>query len=195
MAKEKREHYEKIIKKEKDGVTILFFHPKKAEVKCTWEEFNEVYEIRKDEPFHAYMKKEYSEKVKKSNEYFGQAFVHFMRLNAMKEDDPKRLAVQYVWFELVKKGGECLGIDPDSGECVKLFQNYCQMNLHQMVDIGVGVGGPSANMLDKKHKKKNSENMEKFEEERQRKEEERKQKEEKDTYTYRPFENAFNKNK
>lgn len=193
MAKEKREHYEKIIKKGKDGVTILFFHPAKKSVKVSWEEFNEVYEIRENEPFKAYMKKEYSEKVKESNKYFSQAFVHFMRLNAMKENDPKRLEVSYIWYELVKKGGECLGIDPNSGECVKLFQNYCQMNLHQMVDIGVGVGGPSANMLDKKHEKKNSENMKKLEEERQRKEEERKKKEESETYSYRPFENAFKK--
>ena len=87
MAKEKREHYEKIIKKEKDGVTILFFIPEKKSVKVSWEEFNEVYEIRKDEPFKAYMKKEYSEKVKESNKYFSQAFVHYMRLNAMKEDE------------------------------------------------------------------------------------------------------------
>ena len=68
MAKEKREHYEKIIKKEKDGVTILFFHPVKKSVKVSWEEFNEVYEIRENEPFKAYMKKEYSEKVKECEE-------------------------------------------------------------------------------------------------------------------------------
>ena len=67
---QKKEHYEKIIKKEKDGVTILFIHPKKKAVKCTWEEFDEVYEIREEFPYRAYMKEEYAQKIKKSNEYF-----------------------------------------------------------------------------------------------------------------------------
>jgi hypothetical protein len=62
------------------------------------------------------------------------------------------------------------------------------MSLNSLVDVGCGIHGPSERGLDEKHKKKNEKNLEKFEEER-------KQKEEKDTYTYRPFENAFNKNK
>ena len=110
----------------------------------------------------------------------------------MDENDPKRLAVQYAWYELVKKGGEALGIEPESGECVKLFQNFCQQNLHGLVDIGCGVKGKSAQLLDKKHSKKNDENLTKFKSEEVNVD----NKETKDdTYSYRPFEAAFKKEK
>lgn len=66
--KKEKEGYLKILSKTKES--ILVFAPGVGKKNIKWDEFNEMYDISKDDPFKAYLKPEYKEKFKKINEIF-----------------------------------------------------------------------------------------------------------------------------
>ena len=144
--KQQREHWIKIVKKDKEGPTLKFYLPNgengetKIE-KITWEEFEKIYEIRKGEPFKGYIRKDYAEKAKKANDLYTLAMVKFMRAKALdKETSPspekleEKMRAVYVMYSLVIDAGEILGIT--EGENVKTFMDFMRMNAAQMAKIG-----------------------------------------------------------
>lgn len=139
--KQQREHWIKIVKKDKEGPTLKFYLPNgetKIE-KSTWEEFEKIYEIRKGEPFKGYIRKDYTEKAKKANDLYTLAMVNFIRAKALdKETSPEKLEEKMravrVMYSLVIDAGEILGIT--EGENVETFMDFMRMNAAHMAKIG-----------------------------------------------------------
>lgn len=138
---QQREHWIRIVKKDKEGPTLKFYLPNgEAKIeKAIWEEFEKIYEIRKGEPFKGYIRKDYAEKCKKANDYYSQAMVNFMRAKALDKENSseklkEKMEAMYVMYSLVIDAGEILGTT--EGESVKTFIDFMRMNAAQMAKMG-----------------------------------------------------------
>jgi len=161
MAKNNKEHWIRIVKKEKDGPTLKFKLPNgetKIE-KTIWKEFEKIYEIRDGEPYRGYIRKDYAEKAKKANDIYAQAMVNFMRASAIGEDpkDEKLLSEKmqcmYLMYEYIKDAAKVLGIS--EGESVKTFRDYMEISLNSLAGAGaVFMHGSFDSMLNEENLKK-----------------------------------------
>lgn len=147
----------KIIRKSKEGVTLYAKGAGKVDV--SWKEFEEHYDVDKDDKFKAILKPEIEEKVKRANEIADEAVVYLMMSNGSNALNG--------YYGLGKKMEElCKIMECSMAEGMDLVRHKMEEFVSAGLKEGIGFGKPYNNFMNKSQKKRNWENHKKLENER-----------------------------
>lgn len=151
----KKGSYLKILNKKKD--TVLIFHPDFGKKELKWNEFNDLYQIDKDDPHKAYLKSERKEKFDKINSIFSDMCVMMLMSNAK---DPgialeSKLALSAKLKEICEISGLCMS------DAAQMFHKYYARFIEQSLEAGVGFEKPHHKMMSKRQIAKSNQNIRK----------------------------------
>lgn len=151
----KKGSYLKILNKKKD--TVLIFHPDFGKKELKWNEFNDFYQIDKDDPHKAYLKSERKEEFDKINSIFSDMCVMMLMSNAK---DPgialeSKLALSAKLKEICEISGLCMS------DAAQMFYKYYARFIEQSLEAGIGFEKPHHKMMSKRQIAKSNQNIRK----------------------------------
>ena len=152
----KKGSYLKILNKKKD--TVLIFHPAFGKKEVKWNEFNDIYQIDKDDLHKAYLKPERKEEFGKINKILDEMCTMMLASNA--KDPGIALGA------IASLGGKLKEVCEISGlsmaDAAKMFREYYAHFINQSLEVGIGFGKPHHKMMSKRQIAKSNQNTRKI---------------------------------
>ena len=167
----KKGAYLKILNKKKD--TVLIFHPAFGKKEVKWDEFNELYQIDKDDPYKAYLKPECKEKFDKINSIMSDMCTMMLMSNA-KEPGIALGSTFALLGAKLKEICEISGLSMD--DAAQMFREYYNNFINGSLAIGIGFEKPHHKMMSKRQIAKSNQNISKNNRENKEAEKENKSK-------------------
>lgn len=152
----KKGSYLKILNKKKD--TILIFHPALGKKELKWDEFNDLWQIDKDNPHKAYLKPERREEFDKINKILDDMCTMMLMSNA--KDPGIALGTTSVLGAKLKEICEISGLS--MADAVQMFREYYAHFIKQSLEAGIGFGKPHHKMMSKRQIAKSNQNIRKI---------------------------------
>lgn len=152
----KKGSYLKILNKKKD--TVLIFHPAFGKKEVKWNDFNDIYQIDKDDPHKAYLKPECKEKFDKINSIMSDMCTMMLMSNA-KEPGIALGATSALGAKL-KEICEISGLS--MADAAQMFREYYANFIEQSLEAGIGFGKPHHKMMSKRQIAKSNQNIRKI---------------------------------
>ena len=152
----KKGSYLKILNKKKD--TVLIFHPAFGKKEVKWNEFNDIYQIDKDDPHKAYLKPECKEKFDKINSIMSDMCTMMLMSNA--KDPGIALGATSVLGAKLKEICEISGLS--MVDAAQMFREYYANFIEQSLEAGIGFGKPHHKMMSKRQIAKSNQNIRKI---------------------------------
>ena len=155
-ASTKKGRYFKILNKKKD--TVLIFHPAFGKKEVKWDEFNELYQIDKNDPHKAYLKPERKEKFDKIDSILSEMCTMMLMSNA--KDPGIALGSIVALGKKLKEICEISGLSKT--DAVKMFREYYNNFINGSLAAGIGFGKPHHKMMSKRQIAKSNQNIHKI---------------------------------
>ena len=152
----KKGSYLKILNKKKD--TVLIFHPAFGKKEVKWNEFNDIYQIDKDDPHKAYLKPECKEKFDKINSIMSDMCTMMLMSNA--KDPGIALGATSALGGKLKEICEISGLS--MVDAAQMFREYYANFIEQSLEAGIGFGKPHHKMMSKRQIAKSNQNIRKI---------------------------------
>lgn len=152
----KKGSYLKILNKKKD--TVLFFHPDFGKKELKWNEFNDFYQIDKDDPHKAYLKSERREEFDKINSILSDMCTMMLMSNA-KDSGISLLSISTFLRNKLKEICEISGLC--MSDAVQMFHKYYARFIEQSLEAGIGFEKPHHKMMSKRQIAKSNQNIRK----------------------------------
>lgn len=147
--------YLKILNKKKD--TVLIFHPGLGKKELKWDEFNDLWQIDKDDPHKAYLKPERKEEFAKINKILDDMCTMMLMSNAK---DPGIAGTTFALGAKLKEVCEISGLS--MADAAKMFREYYAHFIDQSLEVGIGFGKPHHKMMSKRQIAKSNQNTRKI---------------------------------
>ena len=155
-ASTKKGGYLKILNKKKD--TVLIFHPAFGKKEVKWDEFNDIYQIDKDDPHKAYIKPECKEKFDKINSIMSDMCTMILMSNA--KGPEITLGSAFALDKKLKEICEISGLSMDNA--AQMFREYYNNFINESLAAGIGFGKPHHKMMSKRQIAKSNQNIRKI---------------------------------
>ena len=155
-ASTKKGGYLKILNKKKD--TVLIFYPAFGKKEVKWDEFNELYQIDKNDPHKAYLKPECKEKFDKIDSMLSDMCTMMLMSNA--KDPGIALGATSILGSKLKEVCEISGFS--KADAVKMFRKYYNNFINGSLAAGIGFGKPHHKMMSKRQIAKSNQNIRKI---------------------------------
>ena len=152
----KKGSYLKILNKKKD--TVLFFHPDFGKKELKWNEFNDFYQIDKDDPHKAYLKSERKEEFDKINSILSDMCTMMLMSNA-KDSGISLLSISTFLRNKLKEICEISGLC--MSDATQMFHKYYARFIEQSLETGIGFEKPHHKMMSKRQIAKSNQNIRK----------------------------------
>lgn len=152
----KKGSYLKILNKKKD--TVLVFHPGFGKKEVKWDEFNDLYQIDKNDPHKAYLKPEHKEEFGKINKILDEMCTMMLASNA--KDPGIALGAISALGAKLKEVCEISGLS--MADAAKMFREYYAHFINQSLEVGIGFGKPHHKMMSKRQIAKSNQNTRKI---------------------------------
>lgn len=152
----KKGSYLKILNKKKD--TVLVFHPAFGRKEVKWDEFNDLYQIDKDDPHKAYLKPERREEFDKINKILDNMCTMMLASNA--KDPGIALGAIASLGDKLKEVCEISGLSMADG--VQMFREYYTHFIEHSLEAGIGFGKPHHKNMSKRQIAKSNQNIRKI---------------------------------
>lgn len=151
----KKGSYLKILNKKKD--TVLIFHPDFGKKELKWNEFNDFYQIDKDDPHKAYLKSERKEEFDKINSILSDMCTMMLMSNA--KDPGIALKSKFALGAKLKEICEISGLS--MAAATQMFHKYYARFIEQSLEAGIGFEKPHHKMMSKRQIAKSNQNIRK----------------------------------
>lgn len=168
----KKGSYLKILNKKKD--TVLVFHPAFGKKEVKWDEFNNLWQIDKDDPHKAYLKLERKEEFAKINKILDDMCTMMLMSNA--KDPGIALGATSALGKDLKEICKISGLS--MADAAQMFREYYAHFINQSLEVGVGFGKSHHKMMSKRQIAKSNQNIRKINRENREAEKENKSQDE-----------------
>lgn len=152
----KKGSYLKILNKKKD--TVLVFHPAFGRKELKWDEFNDLWQIDKDDPNKAYLKPERREEFDKINEILDEMCTMMLMSNT-KDPGIALGAISSLGGKL-KEVCEISGLS--MADAAQMFREYYAHFIEQSLEAGIGFEKPHHKKMSKRQIAKSNQNIRKI---------------------------------
>lgn len=152
----KKGSYLKILNKKKD--TVLIFHPGLGKKELKWDEFNDLWQIDKDDPHKAYLKPERKEEFAKINSILQDMCTMMLMSNA--KDPGIALGATSALGAKLKEICEISGLS--MADAAQMFREYYAHFIEQSLEAGIGFGKSHHKMMSKRQIAKSNQNTRKI---------------------------------
>ena len=152
----KKGSYLKILNKKKD--TVLIFHPGLGKKELKWDEFNNLWQIDKDDPHKAYLKPERKEEFAKINKILDDMCTMMLMSNA--KDPGTVLGSMSAIGAKLREICEISGLS--MADAAQMFREYYAHFINQSLEAGIGFGKQHHKMMSKRQIAKSNQNIRKI---------------------------------